>query len=547
MAAIQELMSRGGSGSSLLDPSLDVGCLPELASELEVIKDERHKIQQRCYELDNQIVMLQDEKSMLRAENQKLQERLRLQQELPDASTGGEGPEQRQRYKQLREKLAAADEEIYKLEATREELRSRCDVVEKDLRETQTKNEELQRMADETRRLRDELEILRDLASKVPQYEAKLDTYQKRLQEMGDLRRQIKLLEEKNTDYMQQNMELEEELKKSGSYRPQLDLYKKQVGELHDQLAEETKKRDKAEFDLRKLAEKMAALQSEKERLTEERDKLREVNDELKLAQLQLSGAPSPLGARLADGGSPSDVGALEQIPTDVKEKLLRLQHENRQDQEEAYRALLDDLRARETSLQAENRRLNQRILELQSHLEEGGGSERAAPSTSRLYSLEQELQNKTMQIGEMEIRLAEQAARTQEQQEQLSRRDAEMAAMEERYKKYLEKAKSVIRSLDPKTAGSASSPDVSVLRHQLAEKDRLLEVMEKESEKAKSIREAEERLITTAFYNFGSQIHRQAVEQRLSNISGGQSSFLARQRQANTRRLHGNSEFYDY
>ncbi|XP_037087648.1 protein Hook homolog 3-like [Pollicipes pollicipes] len=472
-----------------------------------------------------QIVMLQDEKSMLRAENQKLQERLRLQQELPDASTGGEGPEQRQRYKQLREKLAAADEEIYKLEATREELRSRCDVVEKDLRETQTKNEELQRMADETRRLRDELEILRDLASKVPQYEAKLDTYQKRLQEMGDLRRQIKLLEEKNTDYMQQNMELEEELKKSGSYRPQLDLYKKQVGELHDQLAEETKKRDKAEFDLRKLAEKMAALQSEKE---------------------------VALGARLADGGSPSDVGALEQIPTDVKEKLLRLQHENRQlrarvdggrqDQEEAYRALLDDLRARETSLQAENRRLNQRILELQSHLEEGGGSERAAPSTSRLYSLEQELQNKTMQIGEMEIRLAEQAARTQEQQEQLSRRDAEMAAMEERYKKYLEKAKSVIRSLDPKTAGSASSPDVSVLRHQLAEKDRLLEVMEKESEKAKSIREAEERLITTAFYNFGSQIHRQAVEQRLSNISGGQSSFLARQRQANTRRLHGNS-----
>ena len=44
----------------------------------------------------------------------------------------------------------------------------------------------------------------------MPQYEAKLDTYQKRLLEMGDLRRQIKLLEDKNTDYMQQNVELEE-------------------------------------------------------------------------------------------------------------------------------------------------------------------------------------------------------------------------------------------------------------------------------------------------------------------------------------------------
>ena len=55
-------------------------------------------------------------------------------------------------------------------------------------------------------------------------------------------------------------------------------------------------------------------------------------------------------------------------------------------------------------------------------------------------------------------------AARTQELQEQVSRREADMAAMEERYKKYLEKAKGVIRSLDTRVG----SPDVSVLRHQV-------------------------------------------------------------------------------
>ncbi|XP_043225527.1 protein Hook homolog 3-like isoform X1 [Amphibalanus amphitrite] len=554
MAAIQELMARGGPGGGPLSSSagslLDVDPLPALASELEMVKDERHQIQQRCYELDNQIALLQDEKSVLQEENQKLQKRLQLQQELPDAEGEGESPEQRQRYKQIIQKLAANNEEIYKLEATREELRVRCEMMEKDLRETQAKNEELQRLADETRRLRDELEILRDLTAKVPQYEAKLDTYQKRLLEMGDLRRQIKLLEDKNTDYMQQNMELEEELKRSGSYRPQLDLYKKQVSELHEQLSEETKKRDKADFELRKLGEKMAALQSEKERLTEERDKLREANDELKLAQLQTGVVGSPLGSRPVDGAGGTSEPQLDPTPTDVKEKLLRLQHENRQlrsqvaggDQEGAYRAMLDDLRGRETALQAENRSLNQRILELQSQLEERTPEQTAAPASgSRLYSLEQELQNKTMQIGEMEIRLAEQANRTQELQEQLSRRDGEMADMEERYKKYLEKAKAVIRSLDTK----AGSPDVSVLKHQLAEKERQLEVMEKENEKTKSIREAEERLIATAFYNYGSQMHRQAVEQRLSNISGGQSSFLARQRQANTRRLHGNRTLF--
>ena len=36
------------------------------------------------------------------------------------------------------------------------------------------------------------------------------------------------MLEEKNTDYMQINMELEENVKKTGNWRPQIDAYKKQ-------------------------------------------------------------------------------------------------------------------------------------------------------------------------------------------------------------------------------------------------------------------------------------------------------------------------------
>ena len=40
---------------------------------------------------------------------------------------------------------------------------------------------------------------------------------------------QVKMLEEKNTDYMQRNMELEEDVKKTGNWRPQIDAYKKQA------------------------------------------------------------------------------------------------------------------------------------------------------------------------------------------------------------------------------------------------------------------------------------------------------------------------------
>ena len=54
---------------------------------------------------------------------------------------------------------------------------------------------------------------------------------------------------------------------------------------------------------------------------------------------------------------------------------------------------------------------------------------------------------------------------------------------MEERYKKYIEKAKSVIKTLDPKSPGQGgqgqSGPEVSALRSQISEKDRLIETLE--------------------------------------------------------------------
>jgi protein HOOK3 len=61
------------------------------------------------------------------------------------------------------------------------------------------------------------------------------------------------------------------------------------------------------------------------------------------------------------------------------------------------------------------------------------------------------------------------------------------MVGMEERYKKYIEKAKSVIKTLDPKQTPNAA-PDVNLLRSQLAEKDRVIDELEKESEKSKVV-----------------------------------------------------------
>ena len=112
-----------------------------------------------------------------------------------------------------------------------------------------------------------------------------------------------------------------------------------------------------------------------------------------------------------------------------------------------------------------------------------------------------------------------------------MQKKDFDMQVMKERYKKYIEKAKSVIKTLDPKTAAAAAgsgagSPaavpagqEVGQLRTQLNEKEQRIETMEHETEKARVVREMEERLMSSAFYNLSMHMHRQAVEARLSNV----------------------------
>ena len=55
-----------------------------------------------------------------------------------------------------------------------------------------------------------------------------------------------------------------------------------------------------------------------------------------------------------------------------------------------------------------------------------------------------------------------------------------------------------------------------------------------------------EERLMASAFYDLSMKLHRGAVEDRLKNLSQGQ-SFLARQRQVNTRKGVYNGSQQEY
>ena len=132
------------------------------------------------------------------------------------------------------------------------------------------------------------------------------------------------MLEEKNTDYMQINMELEENVKKTGNWRPQIDAYKKQIAELHARLDSETKKSDRLEFDTKKMLEKVEALSEERDRLQNEKDDFKSKNDELadEVKFLQATGAGGAGGARPGAG-----LEGLETIPPSVKVRKRRIFH----------------------------------------------------------------------------------------------------------------------------------------------------------------------------------------------------------------------------
>ncbi|XP_032877294.1 protein Hook homolog 3 isoform X2 [Amblyraja radiata] len=554
MAAIQELMSKETPASIGNDAYLDLDRqLKKTTEELNEALAAKEEISQRCHELDMQVAALQEEKGSLLVENQTLMERLNQSDSIEDPNS----PAGR-RHLQLQSQLEQLQEETFRLEAAKDDYRIRCEELEKELLELRQQNEELTSLAEEAQSLKDEMDVLRHSSDKVGKLEGMVESYKKKLEDLGDLRRQVKLLEEKNTMYMQNTVSLEEELRKANAARAQLETYKRQVVELQSRLCEESKKADKMEFEYKRLKEKVDTQQKEKERLRTERDSLKETIEELRCVQVhqgQLTAGLIPMNSQEA-----SDSLAAEIITPEIKEKLIRLQHENKilklnqegSDNEKIalLQSLLEDANRRESELETENRLANQRILEIQSQVEElqkalqdqGSRAEdsillkkKLEEHLEKLHEAHTELQKKRAYIDDLEPKYNNSSQKIEELQEALRKKDEDMKQMEDRYKKYLEKAKSVIRTLDPKQ-NQGAAPEVQSLKNQLQEKERMLHSLSKEYEKTKIQREHEEKLIVSAWYNMGMALHKKAAEERLTSTGSGQ-SFLARQRQATSAR----------
>ncbi|VFV39506.1 protein hook homolog 2-like isoform [Lynx pardinus] len=547
MEAIQELMTKDTPDSLSPETYGNFDNQSRRYYFLSEEADEGDELRQHCLDLERQLVLLSEEKQSLAQENAVLRERVGRPE--GEGATGLTA----KKLLLLQSQLEQLQEENFRLENGREDERLHCAELEREVSELQQRNQALTSLAQEAQALKDEMDELRQSSERAGQLEATLSSCRRRLGELRELRRQVR--------------QLEDELRRAGSLRAQLEAQRRQVQELQGQRQEEAMKAEKWLFECRNLEEKYELVTKEKERLLAERDSLREANEELRCAQLQ------PRGLTQADPSLDPTSPAVENLAAEIlpaelspahspvgRETLLRLQLENKQlcQQEAAYRERQEELqrhleeanRARhglETQLRLNQQQLLElraQVEDLQKALQEQGGKTEDSTLLKRkleehlqkLHEADLELQRKREYIEELEPPADSSTRRIEELQHSLQKKDADLRAMEERYRRYVDKARTVIQTLEPKQRPPGGAPpELHTLRTQLRERDVRIRHLEMDFEKSRSQREQEEKLLISAWYNMGMALQQRAGEERAPAHA---QSFLAQQRLAtNTRR----------
>uniref|UniRef100_A0A4X1TWM8 Calponin-homology (CH) domain-containing protein n=1 Tax=Sus scrofa TaxID=9823 RepID=A0A4X1TWM8_PIG len=488
-----------------------------------------------------QLVLLSEEKQSLAQENAVLRERV--------GQPEGEGTTglTTKKLLLLQSQLEQLQEENFRLENGREDERLRCAELEREVMELQQRNQALTSLAQEAQALKDEMDELRQSSERAGQLEATLSSCRRRLGELRELRRQVRQLEERNAGHAERTRQLEDELRRAGSLRAQLEAQRRQVQELQGQWQEEAMKAEKWLFECRNLEEKYDLVTKEKE---------------VRLRTLSLFWPHSsslPAGTRAGPEGSPIPSPA-HSIPFG-RETLLRLQLENkrlcqqeaadRERQEELQRHL-EEANARATAWRLSTgedplggqqlSELRAQVEDLQKALQEQGGKTEDSTLLKRkleehlqkLHEAELELQRKREYIEELEPPAdSNTARRIEELQHSLQKKDADLRAMEDRYRRYVDRA--VMQTLEPKQRPPGGAPpELHSLRTQLRERDVRIRHLEMDFEKSRSQREQEEKLLISAWYNMGMALQQRAGEERAPAHA---QSFLAQQRLATNAR----------
>jgi protein HOOK3 len=494
MKALQDIENIGGSSSARNSLNLSAE-----------IKDDREQLAQKCHEKENQIAIMREEKNSMQHEIQKLQMLLERYENPAiigdDGASLGNPIQGSVRYNELRKQVDNLKNDLLLSETVKEDLKMKSNQQEKEVQLLQSKIDGLTKASSELSQIKDEVDILREASEKSKIYETQLATYKKKLEDYNDLKRQLKQYEDRSAEYLKQNLQYEDESKKYSGLKGQMELYKKELEELHYKLDSEMQKTVKAEFDLQVMQTKIAGLQRERDNLLGQRDALQEKVDEMRCNQ---------------GGGDDEDsAGNISQelLGDNLKERIARLEAENKalregQGGQTALSDLLNDANQRNEKMREQLKTANQKILLLTSqNVSDDDKNKNGISDLRELCETRERL------LEEAQSQITNSHARVRQLEGSLETKGQELTALELKYRKCVEKAKEVIKGLDPRLLGDHMEGNSA----EAAESD-VMSVMES-------------RLIASAFYRMALNSQRESVDSRLASLSQGQ-SFMARQRQ---------------
>lgn len=498
-----------------------------LQDELSAINNSKEKTLKRCHDLETALEKLKEERQNLKIENEKLSDRI-SQSMRSTASTEStlrfDSIEHEALFQRQSNQINQLQFELTRMEEQKEDYRIQVEIKEKEYHKTLLQMEQLQSKLSEFKHDRDELDRLNYLNDEVIKYKNINDAQKKKLEEFQELKKQIRVLEDRNAALVKQTCELEEEKKSLAVFKGQLELIKKQRDELRQEANQEIFRAEKAEVELKRVYQKINDVSQEKEKMQMEVEKLKsemasyQKSDPMNITSIDLDLSPSMTSgnsvATHAIGSSLSPYKNDFSENAETNEKLIRLQFENenlkkqlQQSNDEKVQLLesqLEDEKSRLTRLEAENRVNSHRIIELESQLKEN------IKSTEREVSTSTD-QRDASAVAELKAKLSELEQEKNSLISLLDKKTEELSKNEERYNKQLNKAKETYEMLETHMqhnskslpdSSKSSSEDTCYWRNLASQREAELDKLKVDFDKSSTFRDMEERLMTVGFHN---------------------------------------------
>ena len=477
-------------------------------------------------------------------------------------------------------KEAAMKAEALNAEHT-QELERLLERAEQNLMEVRATSAERQRdLQQTTRRLADELDIANEKIQNLDKTELALNKAKQRLSEMGNLKLQVKELEEQNTEYMEKMLQQEATVNVTvPQLKSQVERYKDKVVDLDSALTGKSARIMAQEKDISKLKEQIVELTKKKNSLHEQLD-----NAQLEIEQLKDEVSDASYGGGGSSSSSNEDKETIARLERQVKAlRMMSKKAANNNNNNNATTTTtdmnilkdeLDDALRSKDRFQNELMKSKTQIEELEQQLllqsnnnnNNGDGSNTTTkkapssppPSTKMLDRLKQrneklskqnnelkrelmDLEQKIAEMAEannndekanMEVMIEEKEAVVKQLKNSLKEKETvcnQLSLEKEKLENYVKQA---LKATKMKYKVAAQSLKENILKKDetIVQLSNKVEVLSRNREHMKQQHRTEERLVMSALYEVGLEMQRRMVTNGgvSGNVSGPSSNNMS-------------------